>query len=61
MSDGFEGAITEITGTPPLGPRQAELVDALTERIRSGPPMSPADGEVSAWLSAVLGVPILQP
>lgn len=42
---------------PPLGPRQAKLVDALTVRLRNGPPMEPSDTTVALQVMRILGLP----
>jgi len=42
-SEEFERVVRQATGDPLLGPRQGEFVDAITYRLRHGPPMSPDD------------------
>jgi len=43
--DVFDESVRELTNEPLLGPRQAALVDAIIERLRSGSPMSEADND----------------
>jgi hypothetical protein len=52
----FAGMVRRLTDEPLLGPRQAALVDALIERLRSGPPLSADDSSVVAPLMRMLGL-----
>lgn len=53
---GFESVVHEVTGEPLLGPRQRAVVDAITARMHSGPPLSPDDMTALRWLRAVVGL-----
>ena len=53
----FEGIVRDITAEPLLGEIQAALVQALIERLRTGPPMSAEDAAASRWLSDLLHLP----
>ncbi|MCU1392861.1 MAG: hypothetical protein JWM34_1289 [Ilumatobacteraceae bacterium] len=57
MDDRFDSAVRTVTDEPLLGPRQGALVDAMTARLRNGPPHSKADLAVFNALSRVLGLP----
>jgi len=53
---GFEDLARDIVGEPLLGPKQLALVEALTTRLRRGPPLSDEDDSARQWLSRVLRV-----
>lgn len=55
-SDTFAEAVRGITSEPLLGPRQANFVDGLIERLRSGNPMTPEDEATSEALQRILGL-----
>lgn len=52
----FDGLVREIAGEPLLGPKQLALVEALTTRLRRGPPLSDKDDAAREWLTRVLRV-----
>lgn len=52
----FDAVVRQATDEPLLGPRQAEFVDAITERLRSGPPMTEADNAARAEQARILGL-----
>lgn len=54
--EAFEETVRGITSEPLLGPRQADLVDALIARLRSGSAMTPADEAASSALQRFLGL-----
>lgn len=54
--EGFESAVRDVTQEPLLGPRQAEFVDALIARLRSGPEMSDGDDRARIELLRILGL-----
>lgn len=45
-----------LAGTPGAEPRQPALLDALIERLRTGPALSPDDKAVTRTLFALLGL-----
>jgi len=51
---GREGERVDANLEPLLGPRQTELVMALTFRLAHGLPLSEADTFVASWLVQVL-------
>jgi hypothetical protein len=53
---GFAGLVRQLTDEPLLGPRQAAVVDAVTERLRNGSPMSADDGAALTALMRLLGL-----
>jgi transcriptional regulator with XRE-family HTH domain len=52
----FDSAVRDVTKEPLLGPRQADFVDAMIERLRSGPEMSDGDDRVRVDLMRILGL-----
>ena len=52
----FAAAVRDLADEPLLGPRQGAALDAVTERIRSGQPMSEADERVIHHQWQVLGL-----
>jgi hypothetical protein len=57
-TDDFEATVRDVTNEPLLGPRQAAFVDALIERLRTGPPMSDAEATTQEQLASLLGLPL---
>jgi hypothetical protein len=52
----FDGLVRGLTDEPLLGPRQGALVDALTTRLREGPPMSSDDTAALTAGMRILGL-----
>ncbi|CAN5477690.1 hypothetical protein BH10ACT2_BH10ACT2_19630 [soil metagenome] len=46
----FEDVVRPLTGERPLTDAQSQVRDDIQHRFREGPPLSPDDGEVFAWL-----------
>jgi len=54
--DDFDDVMRGVTEEPLLGEHQRALVEAMTERLRHGPPLSSEDAEAARWLRATLRV-----
>lgn len=55
--DMLAGAEQQLTGEPPLGPRQAILLAHVTCRIGHGPSFTGADLVALDWAARVVGLP----
>lgn len=53
---GWEALLRDVSGEPMLGPRQASLIDAMTSRFASGPPLSTDDRSAFLHLARILGL-----
>lgn len=53
---GFDDLVRELSNEPLLGPHQLALVEALTARLRRGPPLSDDDEKARDWLVRILRV-----
>lgn len=56
MAEEFDSAVRDVSGEPLLGLRQAAFVDAITERLRDGEPLSTADLNAVRYMLRVLGL-----
>jgi hypothetical protein len=52
----FDDIVANLTGARPLSDRQSLFVEAMIERLRSGPPLSEEDGRARDHLAMVLGL-----
>lgn len=52
----FAGMVRRLTDEPLLGPRQGALVDSLTQRLATGPPLSDQDRGAFESLMHILGI-----
>lgn len=51
----FAGLVHQFTDEPLLGPRQGALLDAVIDRLRSGPPLSHEDFITITSVMRILG------
>lgn len=51
----FAGLVQQFTDEPLLGPRQGALLDAVVDRLRSGPPLSHEDLITITCVMRILG------
>lgn len=54
--DAWDDRVAELSGEPLLGPRQGELVDAMTRRLGDGQPISEFDRAVFSDLVRILNL-----
>lgn len=54
--DAWNDRVAELSGEPLLGPRQGELIDAMTRRLGEGEPISEFDRAVFSDLIRILNL-----